>query len=77
MRRTLDVGFGNFVMVNKIIRIVSVNPEKVKKILKNNFFETIINVTGGMKPESLIEMEGGYLILTAVSKQQLLEELAL
>ena len=64
----ISVGFGNFVMKNRIVAVIKVGSIPIKKIKeeadKNG---KCIDVTGGRKTKSIIFSDSGDIILSALS----------
>lgn len=68
--RFLNVGFGNMVAANKIVSIVTAESAPVKRIIqeaKDN--GTLINATYGRKSRSVIVMDSGHIVLSAIQPE--------
>lgn len=66
----LNVGFGNMVAANKIVSIVTAESAPVKRIIqeaKDN--GTLINATYGRKSRSVIVMDSGHIVLSAIQPE--------
>lgn len=66
----LNVGFGNMVAANKIVSIVTAESAPVKRIIqeaKDN--GTLINATYGRKSRSVIVMDSGHVVLSAIQPE--------
>lgn len=71
--RVLNIGFGNIVSLSRIISILNPDAAPVKRIVKNNKDSgNLIDATCGRKTQSVIVMDSGHVVLSAL-KSELLE----
>ena len=67
MQKLLHIGFGNIVNADKIISIVSPEAAPIKRMVQKAKEEgTSIDATQGRKTKSVIVMENGMLVLSAL-----------
>ncbi len=72
----LNIGFGNSVIVNKIISIVQPNSAPIKRYIKKKESENLlIDATMGKKVRSVIVMTDEVTVLSAISVQALITRL--
>lgn len=67
MSKLIHIGFGNVVNIEKIISIVSPDAAPIKRMVqraKEN--GTVIDATQGRKTKSVIVMENGQVVLSAL-----------
>ncbi|MCL2859543.1 MAG: DUF370 domain-containing protein [Oscillospiraceae bacterium] len=72
----LNVGFGNIVLVNRIISIVSPESAPLKRLVqeaKDN--KTAIDATHGRKTRSVLIMDSGNVILSSVQPETIASRL--
>jgi len=68
----LNIGFGNSVVISKIISIIQPNSAPVKRYIKKKESEgLLIDATMGKKVRSVIAMSDGITILSGISAQAL------
>ena len=71
--RILNIGFGNIVSLGRVISILNPDAAPVKRIIKNNKDSgNLIDATCGRKTQSVIVMDSGHVVLSAL-KVELLE----
>ena len=66
----INIGFGNIVSANRIVTIVSPESAPIKRLVqeaKDN--KTAINATYGRRTRSVIIMDSGHVILSAVQPE--------
>ena len=66
----INVGFGNIVVASRIVAIVSPESAPIKRIVqeaKEN--KNIIDATSGRKTRSVIIMDSGHIILSAIQPE--------
>ena len=69
----LNIGFGNSVIIEKIITIIQPNSAPVKRYIKNKAQEnSLVDATMGKKLRSVIVMTQGVVVLSAISVQALI-----
>lgn len=67
MQRLINAGYGNCVNSDKVVSIVSVDSAPIKRIVQNaKDTGMAIDVTQGRKTKSVIIMEDGYVVLSAL-----------
>ncbi|MBP3198809.1 MAG: DUF370 domain-containing protein [Butyrivibrio sp.] len=67
MSKLLHIGFGNIVNVDKIISIVSPEAAPIKRLVQKAKEDgTSIDATQGRKTKSVIVMENGMVVLSAL-----------
>ena len=70
MEKLGSVGFGNMVNANKIIAVISPESAPVKRLIQAAKEEgTAIDVTQGRKTKSVIVMENGQYLLSALQTE--------
>jgi regulator of extracellular matrix RemA (YlzA/DUF370 family) len=68
----LNIGFGNAVIVSKILSIIQPNSAPVKRFIKKKDTENLlIDATMGKKVRSVIVLSDGITVLSAISVQAL------
>ena len=68
----LNIGFENIVSLNRIIAILNPEAAPVKRIIKNNKNSgNLLDATCGRKTQSVIIMDSGHVILSALKPQTL------
>jgi regulator of extracellular matrix RemA (YlzA/DUF370 family) len=71
-RIILNIGFGNSVVIDKIITIIQPNSAPVKRYIKSKGQENLlVDATMGKKLRSVIVMAQGVVTLSAISVQAL------
>lgn len=71
-RKIINIGFGNIVLVNKIVAITSPDSSPIRRIIqeaKNR--NMLINATYGRKTKSVIIVDSDKVILTSISPESL------
>ena len=67
MNRLINIGFGNVVNSNKIIRIISPEAAPIKRMVQSaKDAGTAIDATCGRKTKSVIVTDSGHLVLSAL-----------
>lgn len=67
MSKLLHIGFGNIVNVDKVISIVSPEAAPIKRLVQKAKEDgTSIDATQGRKTKSVIVMENGMVVLSAL-----------
>lgn len=65
--RVLNIGFGSMVSISRIISILNPEAAPIKRIIKNSKdTESLIDATCGRKTQSVIVMDSGHVILSAL-----------
>jgi len=66
----LNVGYGNYVMADRIVAIASPDSAPIKRIISNlREQDKVIDATCGRKTRAVIITDAGYLILSAVNSE--------
>ena len=72
MAKLMNIGFGNLVNTSKIISIVTVDSAPAKRMMqKAKETEMVVDATQGRRTKSLILVEDGYVILSALQPDTL------
>ncbi|MEN8153865.1 MAG: DUF370 domain-containing protein [Acidobacteriota bacterium] len=67
-RILLNIGFGNSVVIDKIITIIQPNSAPVKRYIKTKVQENLlVDATMGKKLRSVLVMADGVVVLSAIS----------
>ncbi len=67
MNRLINIGFGNVVNSNKIVGIISPEAAPIKRMVQNaKDAGTAIDATCGRKTKSVIVIDSGHLVLSAL-----------
>lgn len=73
MNRFINIGFGNVVNSNRVLGVISPNAAPVKRMIQNAKDEgSAIDGTCGRKTKSVIVMDTGYLFLSALLPETIL-----
>lgn len=74
--RTVNVGFGNFVRVDRIVAVLEAKSLPVKRLRERAGTENLlVDATAGRKMRSLIVTDSRHVVLSALSPQALEERL--
>ncbi|MCR4746377.1 MAG: DUF370 domain-containing protein [Lachnospiraceae bacterium] len=74
MNNLINVGFGNIVNAEKIIAIIMSDSAPAKRLMQTSRKEgTAIDATHGRKVQSCLIMEGGRVVLSALTPETLVE----
>ncbi len=66
----VNIGFGNFVLVNRIVAIVSPESAPIKRIVQEAKEEgTAIDATYGRRTRAVLIMDSGHLVLSAIQPE--------
>ncbi len=77
MSRLIHIGFGNIVNADKIISIVKPDAAPVKRMVQKAREEgTSVDATQGRKTKSVLVMENGMLVLSALLPETIGQRLA-
>lgn len=74
--KTLNIGFNNFVIDERVISIVVPDNAPAKRLredAKNR--DALIDATAGRKTRSIIIMDNGYIILSSVNVETLIQRI--
>ena len=65
----INIGFGNIVVAERIVGIISPESAPVKRLLQNTKDNEVIDATYGRKTRSILIMDSGHLIMAAVQPE--------
>jgi regulator of extracellular matrix RemA (YlzA/DUF370 family) len=72
----VHVGFGNVIAVNKVIALLSINQQPVKRLIREaREKERLIDATHGRKAKTVILFETGHMMLAAVTAETIAHRL--
>ena len=72
----VHVGFGNVIAVNKVIALLSINQQPVKRLIREaREKERLIDPTHGRKAKTAILYETGHIMLAAVTAETIAHRL--
>jgi regulator of extracellular matrix RemA (YlzA/DUF370 family) len=72
----IHVGFGNVIAVNKVIALLSINQQPVKRLIREaREKEHLIDATHGRKAKTVILFETGHMMLAAVTAETIAHRL--
>ncbi len=72
----VHVGFGNVIAVNKVIALLSINQQPVKRLIREaREKERLIDATHGRKAKTAILYETGHIMLAAVTAETIAHRL--
>ena len=72
----VHVGFGNVIAVNKVIALLSINQQPVKRLIREaREKELLIDATHGRKAKTAILYETGHIMLAAVTAETIAHRL--
>lgn len=67
MQRLVNAGYGNCVNADKVVSVVSVDAAPIKRMVQNAKDKGLaIDATQGRKTKSVIIMDDGYVVLSAL-----------
>lgn len=70
--KLIQIGFGNFISDNRVIAVVSPDSAPVKRIIQQAKEKTLlVDATYGRKTMSVLVMDSGHVVLSALSPQTL------
>jgi regulator of extracellular matrix RemA (YlzA/DUF370 family) len=73
----VHVGFGNVIAVNRVIALLSINQQPVKRLIREaRQKERLIDATHGRKAKTVILFETGHMMLVAVTAETIAHRLA-
>jgi regulator of extracellular matrix RemA (YlzA/DUF370 family) len=73
----VHVGFGNVIAVNRVIALLSINQQPVKRLIREaRQKERLIDATHGRKAKTVILFETGHMMLAAVTAETIAHRLA-
>ena len=66
----INVGFGNFLSINRLVAVVGAHSSPVKKLLQNAKEQGfVIDATYGRKTRSVILIDSGHIVLSFLQKE--------
>ena len=66
--RTLNIGHGNFVLVERIVMILESGPLPMKRLRERAVDENrLVDATAGRKTRSLVMTDSGHVVLSALA----------
>ena len=72
----VHVGFGNVIAVNRVITLLSINQQPVKRLIREaREKERLIDATHGRKAKTAILFETGHIMLAAVTAETIAHRL--
>ena len=72
----VHVGFGNVIAVNKVIALLSINQQPVRRLIREaREKERLIYATHGRKAKTVILFETGHMMLAAVTAETIAHRL--
>jgi regulator of extracellular matrix RemA (YlzA/DUF370 family) len=73
----VHVGFGNVIAVNRVIALLSVNQQPVKRLVREaREKDRLIDATHGRKAKTVVLFETGHMMLAAVTAETIAHRLA-
>jgi len=72
----VHVGFGNVIAVNRVLALLSINQQPVKRLIREaREKERLIDATHGRKAKTVILFETGHMMLAAVTAETIAHRL--
>ena len=72
----VHIGFGNVIAINKVIALLSINQQPVKRLIREaREKERLIDATHGRKAKTAILFETGHMMLAAVTAETIAHRL--
>jgi regulator of extracellular matrix RemA (YlzA/DUF370 family) len=73
----VHVGFGNVIAVNRVLALLSINQQPVKRLIREaREKERLIDATHGRKAKTVVLFETGHMMLAAVTAETIAHRLA-
>jgi len=73
----IHVGFGSVIAVNRVIALLSINQQPIKRLLREVREEgLLIDATHGRKAKTAILFDTGHMMLAAVTAETIVHRLA-
>jgi regulator of extracellular matrix RemA (YlzA/DUF370 family) len=73
----VHVGFGNVIAVNRVLALLSMNQQPVKRLIREaREKERLIDATHGRKAKTVVLFETGHMMLAAVTAETIAHRLA-
>lgn len=74
--KLINIGFGNMVSANRVISVISPDSAPVKRLIREAEDKGIlVNATYGRKTRSVVVMDSGHIILSAIIPEKLARRL--
>jgi len=72
----VHVGFGNVIAVNRVLALLSINQQPVKRLIREaREKERLIDATHGRKAKTVILFETGHMMLAAMTAETIAHRL--
>jgi regulator of extracellular matrix RemA (YlzA/DUF370 family) len=72
----VHVGFGNVIAVNRVLALLSINQQPVKRLIREaREKERLIDATHGRKAKTVVLFETGHMMLAAVTAETIAHRL--
>ena len=73
----VHVGFGNVIAVNRVIALLSINQQPIKRLIREaREKDRLIDATHGRKAKTAVLFETGHIMLAAVTAETIAHRLA-
>jgi regulator of extracellular matrix RemA (YlzA/DUF370 family) len=73
----VHVGFGNVIAVNRVIALLSINQQPIKRLIREaREKDRLIDATHGRKAKTAVLFETGHIMLAAVTADTIAHRLA-
>jgi regulator of extracellular matrix RemA (YlzA/DUF370 family) len=73
----VHVGFGNVIAVNRVIALLSINQQPIKRLIREaREKERLIDATHGRKAKTAVLFETGHIMLASVTAETIAHRLA-
>jgi regulator of extracellular matrix RemA (YlzA/DUF370 family) len=73
----VHVGFGNVIAVNRVIALLSINQQPIKRLIREaREKDRLVDATHGRKAKTAVLFETGHMMLTAVTAETIAHRLA-
>ena len=73
----IHIGFGTIIAVNRVIALLSINQQPVKRILRESKEKgLLIDATHGRKAKTAVLFDTGHIIIAAVTAETIAHRLA-
>ena len=74
--KLFNIGFGNYISINRVISILSIDSAPVKRLVRVAKEKSIlIDATCGRKTESILVMDTKHVILSALTSESIISKL--
>ncbi|MDD6763747.1 MAG: DUF370 domain-containing protein [Clostridiales bacterium] len=74
--KLINIGFGNMVSANRVISVISPDSAPIKRLIREAEDRGIlVNATYGRKTRSVVVMDSGHIILSAIIPDKLAQRL--